>query len=90
MDLRKDTSDDFHRILKYLFYSSVEYDCYELQRAIKGLGTDEEVSIEILTIRSNRRLQKIQDLYPKRKNLSDILRKERLTSLFLSKCSIKL
>lgn len=73
MDLQKDTSEDFRGIVKHLFYSSVEYDCYELHRAIKGLGTDEEVSVEILTIRSNKRLQAIQNLYPKCRKIYSIL-----------------
>jgi hypothetical protein len=50
--------------LKKLFYSPVEYDCYELHRAIKGLAIDEEVLIEILTSRSNKRLHAINSLYP--------------------------
>ena len=69
MDLKNETSEDFRQIVKRLFYSSLEYDCYELHRAIKGLGTDEEVAVEILSIRSNKRLKAIQDLYPKRTHL---------------------
>lgn len=64
-DLKKDTSRDFRHILKALFYSPVEYDCHELHRAIKGLGTNEEILIEILITRSNKRLQAISNLYPK-------------------------
>lgn len=47
----------------------MEYDCYELQRAIKGLASDEEVLIEILASRSNKRLLAIYDLYPKCKDI---------------------
>jgi hypothetical protein len=46
-----------------LLHSRVEYDCYELQRAIK----DEGVLVEILASRSNKRLKAINHLYPKRK-----------------------
>jgi hypothetical protein len=46
----------------------VEYDCHELRRAIRGVGTDEEALIEILASRSNKRLQAINDLYPKCKD----------------------
>lgn len=84
--MKNDVSEDFRRMVKRLFYSSVEYDCYELQRAIKGLGTDEEVSVEILTIRSNKRLQAIQNLYPKCKDLFIF---DRMRFLFFSKCSSK-
>ncbi len=42
----------------------MEYDCRELNRAIKGLGTNEEALIEILASRSRKRLQDINNLYP--------------------------
>ncbi|CAF2947711.1 unnamed protein product [Rotaria sp. Silwood2] len=69
-DIKGDTSGNFRKVLKNLLYSPVEYDCYELQRAIKGLGTNEEALIEILASRSNKRLQAINDLYSKLFNQS--------------------
>jgi hypothetical protein len=48
-----------------LLHSRVEYDCYELQRAIKGMDADEGVLVEILVSRSNKRLKAINHLYPK-------------------------
>ncbi len=42
----------------------MEYDCRELNRAIKGLGTNEEALIEILASRSKKRIQDINNLYP--------------------------
>ncbi len=41
----------------------MEYDCRELRRAIKGVGTDEEALIEILASRSKKRIQDINKLY---------------------------
>ena len=63
-DIKGDTSGNYRQILKNLLYSAVEYDCRELQRAIKGAGTDEEALIEILSSRSKKRLQDIINLYP--------------------------
>ncbi|CAF1231961.1 unnamed protein product [Rotaria sp. Silwood1] len=69
-DIKSESSGNFRKILKNLLYSSIEYDCYELQRAIKGFGTNEEVLIEILTSRSNKRLRAINDQYSKLFNQS--------------------
>ncbi|CAF4969803.1 unnamed protein product, partial [Rotaria socialis] len=56
-DIKGDTSGNFNKILTTLLYSPVEYDCHELRRAVKGIGTDEEALIEILASRSNKRLK---------------------------------
>ncbi|CAF4974118.1 unnamed protein product, partial [Rotaria socialis] len=56
-DIKGDTSGNFNKILTNLLYSPVEYDCHELRRAVKGIGTDEEALIEILASRSNKRLK---------------------------------
>ncbi|CAF3586615.1 unnamed protein product [Rotaria sordida] len=69
-DIKGDTSGNFRKILINLLYSPVEYDCYELQRAIKGLGTNDEALIEILASRSNKRLRAINDQYAKLFNQS--------------------
>ncbi|CAF2047091.1 unnamed protein product [Rotaria magnacalcarata] len=62
-DIKGDTSGNFQKILTNLLYSPVEYDCHELERAIKGAGTDEEALIEILASRSNKRLKAINENY---------------------------
>jgi hypothetical protein len=51
----------------------VEYDCRELNRAIKGAGTDEEALIEILASRSKKRLDEINRLYPQRTSMFNTL-----------------
>ena len=40
-----------------------EYDAYQLRKAIKGLGTDEDVLIEILCTRSNAQINVIKQTY---------------------------
>ena len=62
-EIKGDTSGNFYQVLKNLLYSPVEYDCRELNRAIKGVGTDEEALIEILASRSRKRIQDINNLY---------------------------
>ncbi|CAM2705420.1 unnamed protein product [Rotaria socialis] len=62
-DIKGDTSGNFNKILTNLLYSPVEYDCHELRRAVKGIGTDEEALIEILASRSNKRLKAINENY---------------------------
>ena len=42
---------------------AAEYDAYEIHRAIKGLGTDEDALIEILCTRTNAQIQHVQKVY---------------------------
>jgi hypothetical protein len=44
-----------------------EYDAYQLRKAMKGLGTDEDVLIEILCTRSNAQLKEIIRVYKESK-----------------------
>ena len=66
-DLKTETSGNFSKLLERLMMDPVELDCFELKQAVKGLGTDEEILIEILASRSNERLKAITETYKKRK-----------------------
>jgi hypothetical protein len=66
-DLKSETSGNFSKLLERLMMDPVELDCFELKQAVKGLGTDEETLIEILTSRSNERLKAIADTYQRSK-----------------------
>lgn len=67
-DLKGDTSGNFFEVLKCLLLAPAEFDAYQLKRAIKGLGTDEDVLIEILCTRSNAQLQEIKRVYKEKFN----------------------
>ncbi|CAF2904300.1 unnamed protein product [Rotaria sp. Silwood2] len=64
-DLKSETSGNFSKLLERLMMDPVELDCFELKQAVKGLGTDEEILIEILASRSNERLRAINETYQK-------------------------
>ena len=80
--------------LKYafiaLFCPPVDYDCYEIQKAVSGLGTDEDTLIEIIASRSNERLIQIRQRFPQlyKKDVIEVIRSE--TSGHLQKILISL
>lgn len=75
-DLQKELSGHFQEVVVALFYLPVDYDCFQLRKAVKGLGTDEDALIEILAIRPPEVIQQIKDRYtemfPGRTLLKDI------------------
>ena len=62
-DLKKELSGNFKEAVIALFCTPVEYDCIQLHKAMKGLGTNEDTLIEILATRSNERIKEIIQLY---------------------------
>lgn len=64
-DLVSDTSGNFRSTLKALVIDRAEYEASCLYKAMKGLGTDESVLIEILATRSNAEISRIKDAYLK-------------------------
>ncbi len=64
-DLDSDTSSNFREVLRRLMMNPVELDCFELNKAVKGAGTNEETLIEILASRSNERIRLINERYQK-------------------------
>ena len=68
-DLKKELSGNFEDAVIALFYDPVEYNCYQLRKAMKGLGTDEDTLIEIIATRPNWMIKainkKYQEMYKK-------------------------
>lgn len=66
-DLKKYTSSDLSTLLISIYRDPVEYDAELLYRAMKGIGTDDDIVIEVISFRSFERLsqikQKFQELY---------------------------
>ena len=63
--LQEDTSGNFKQVISAMFMTPAEYDAYCLYKAMKGLGTDEGVLIEIIGTRNNQQLQEIKDIFEK-------------------------
>ncbi|KAK3592742.1 hypothetical protein CHS0354_016498 [Potamilus streckersoni] len=67
-DIKSETSGNFFETLKALLMRPAEYDAYQLRKAMKGLGTDEDVLIEILCTRSNAQIKEIIKMYKEKYN----------------------
>nr|AWD75466.1 annexin A4 [Callistoctopus minor] len=64
-DIDSDLSGHYKDMCLSLLDSFITYDCKELNRAVKRLGTDESTIVEILFTRSNEDLNKIKEEYEK-------------------------
>ena len=62
-DLKSELSGKFEDAILALFMDPVDYDCWSLKKAMKGLGTNEDTLIEILATRSNERINQIKARY---------------------------
>ena len=75
-DLQKELSGHFEDVVVALFYLPVDYDCFQLRKAVKGFGTDEEALIEILATRPPEIIEQLKqrytEMYPGRTLLKDI------------------
>ncbi|XP_059169999.1 annexin A6-like [Physella acuta] len=67
-DIKSETSGNFCEALKGLLLKPAEFDALMLRNAMKGLGTDEDVLIEILCTRSNVQIQEIKKVYKEKFN----------------------
>ena len=56
-------SSNFRDAVLALFYPPVDYDCYQIKKAVDGLGTNEDTLIEIIASRSIERLNEIKQRY---------------------------
>ena len=75
-DLKSAYSGHFKDVLVGLFYSPLDYDCYQIRKAVKGLGTDEEALIEILSTRTSEKIGQMKlrykEMFPGRDMVEDI------------------
>ena len=63
LDLKSELVGEFKSTMMALFKDPVEYDADSLYKAIKGLGTNEDTLIEILSSRPGWYLNKIKKVY---------------------------
>ena len=62
-DLKSELSGKFEDATLALFKDPIEYDCYSLNKAMKGAGTNEDTLIEILATRPNYYINDIKQKY---------------------------
>lgn len=62
-DLKKRTGSDFETVCLALVCEPAEYDARMLMKAFKGLGTNEDLAIEILCTRSDAEIKEIASRY---------------------------
>lgn len=75
-DLQKHLSGNFEEVVEGLFYHPIDYDCFQLRKSVKGLGTDEDALIEILATKTPNEIlqikQRYKEMYPGRSLEKDI------------------
>ena len=62
-EFKKELSGDFRDTVLALFQDHLTFDCNSLNKAMKGLGTNEDTLIEILSTRSNWYIGKLKERY---------------------------
>ncbi|CAK9293954.1 unnamed protein product [Gordionus sp. m RMFG-2023] len=62
-ELQRELGGKFEKVILALMTPAYEYDAHKLHQAMKGLGTNEDVLIEILVSRSQEQLRKIMETY---------------------------
>ncbi|CEF64345.1 Annexin family and Annexin repeat-containing protein [Strongyloides ratti] len=62
-ELKSELSGDFEDLIVALMTRPAEYDAKELHRSMKGLGTRENILIEIMCSRSNSEIHQIKSVY---------------------------
>jgi len=83
-------SGNFKETIIALFYTPTDYDCFQINKAVEGLGTNEDILIEIIASRTNEELNKIKQRYPQmyQRDLIELIKSE--TSGHLQKILITL
>ena len=64
-DIKGELSGDFEKTVLALLMPPSHYLASEVKRAIKGLGTDEAVLIEIICTRTNEQMKELKEAYKK-------------------------
>ena len=84
-DLQKELSGHFEDVVVALFYLPIDYDCLQLRKAVKGIGTNEDALIEILATRAPNVIEEIKkryaEMYPGRTLEKDIAECEKCAKL---------
>lgn len=62
-DLKDELGGEVKEIIVGMFRTPVDFDCYELQKAMKGVGTNEDVLIEIIGTRPTSQLKAIKERF---------------------------
>ena len=47
----------------WLFFTAIDYVCYQIYNAMKGIGTNEDTLIEVIATRSNERINQIKQRF---------------------------
>lgn len=68
--LKSELSGDFEDVVKHLVEPSAVYEAWLLNEAISGIGTEEDVLLEVLAFRNKEQLQSVQDAYKNKYNNS--------------------
>ena len=63
-DFKSELSGHLKDTLVAMFYHPIEYDCLSLRSAMKGIGTDEDTLIEIISTRPGFMIKQIIEKYP--------------------------
>lgn len=64
-ELKSELSGKFETVVLGLLYTPAMYDATELKKAMQGLGTNEDVLIEIMCSRSNKEIMEISNCFKK-------------------------
>eukprot|EP00057_Strongylocentrotus_purpuratus_P019569 XP_011674043.1 PREDICTED: double zinc ribbon and ankyrin repeat-containing protein 1-like [Strongylocentrotus purpuratus] len=62
-ELKSELSGKLLDVVQGLMMTPSQYDAYQLNKAVKGLGTNEEILIEILCTRTNSSIEAIKNVY---------------------------
>lgn len=60
---RTNLSGNFKEAVMALFYTPLDYDCYQIHKAVEGFGTNEDTLIEVIATKSNESLIALRQRY---------------------------